>query len=437
LALKRNIATTFLTQFPVIVFALIAGVFITRTLGAEGKGALAMFAANTQLLALTMGISINTGLIYFVSSEKILFKKLLGIALYILVFGSAIGAALIFSPILSNDAIFPRGFSGTYYKLYIFLSFVATLINSIFVGIFQGKKMFSAINSIAIVNSIVNISIFALLFFTESIDFLESKIDNVFAYSLVLLVFNTLLFGVHYIRKIKTRPSLNISFKNDFKPFFGYLGLGYLSQIINFFNYQLDLWFVNSYGATSDVGLYSLAVNGAQFLLMISNPISQVLFSYFSSEKEKSKKKDLVTLFSRLNSTGLICTTLFLYLIAEIFIVKIYGDEFSGSVDAFRIMMVATMFLGFSKIFSVFLASENKIQYNLLATSSAFIVTFAFNIILVPKYGIIGAAYTSLMAYFVLFLVVYLKSISLNKGISLNCFILSRKDISNSIKKFL
>jgi len=211
---------TFLAQFPIILLGFIAGAFVTRTLGPEGKGAIAMFAANSQLLILFLGISINTGLIYFTANKEIPFKKLLGIAFCIVFCGSAIGAALIFSPLSSTDLVLPEGYRTINYKAYLFSSFAITLFSSVLIGVFQGKKMYAVVNQISILNSIINAIIFSFIFFTDYLDILDNKIDNVFLYTLALVILNTTLYLIQYLRKIKVLPSLRLSFRSDLVPDF-------------------------------------------------------------------------------------------------------------------------------------------------------------------------------------------------------------------------
>ena len=75
MALKRNIIATFFTQVPVIALKFLAGIIVTRLIGAEGKGIYAIFIANIELLALFFSISANTGSTYFISTKEISEKK--------------------------------------------------------------------------------------------------------------------------------------------------------------------------------------------------------------------------------------------------------------------------------------------------------------------------------------------------------------------------
>jgi len=428
LSLNKNILTTFLTQIPVIILSFITGVFIARTIGVDGKGILSIFLANIQLIALFTGFSINSGIVYFISSKKIDYNKVLGICVYIFLLSLLLGGIVVFIPGKIESLLFPDNYSSIYYKLYLYLSFIITLINTIFIGILQSKKRYSLINSIAIVNSLFGVIVFTVIYFTNYIDLFEDKMDNVLFYTLIIISVNTLLYTFMYIRKDRVVPNLKLSIKTELKPFFKYIGVVYISQVINFFNYRLDIWFVNSYNGVEQLGLYSLAVNLSQMLLVVSNPIANVLFPYLTSETNKEKNINILSFFSRINISFLLLIGAFFYFIGAFFIPIIYGVGFGGSVEAFKIMIIATFFLGASKVFSTYLASVNQINYNLLATIIAFIVTIVLNIILIPVYGIIGASITSLLAYFSIFVVVFLRTTYLNNSIFVNWFIIKKND---------
>ncbi|MCB0402460.1 MAG: oligosaccharide flippase family protein [Flavobacteriales bacterium] len=434
MALKRNIIYTFFTQFPVILLKFLAGVIITRLIGAEGKGIYTIFTANTELLALFLSLSANTGITYFLSTESIAKSKVIGLTFYTFLFSAIIGVLIVFLPMSYEELLFPEGYDSIIFKLYLLISFVFTISNNLFSGIFQGYKLYSVINKTTIINAVLSVIIFGALILTDVANIFKSPLNNVLFYSLVIYILNTLIWLWYYIRLIKLPPSLNIAIRTDAYDFYKYIGLGHISNVLNYFNYRLDIWFVNSYHGLEQLGLYSLAVNVSQILLIASVPITQVLFPYLSEEKERLKKLKLAAFFSRVNTFCLVLGLLAMYFTGEYFIPIVYGEEFSGSVFAFDIMLFAALFRGLTRIFSIFHASENKVIYNLVATIIGFVATVVFNIVLIPKYGIIGAAISSLVTYFAIFAFVYYMTLVKGKGLKLGYFIPIKADFHQLIR---
>ena len=416
-----------------MIFTLITGVIITRLIGVEGKGVYTVFIANIQLLALFFSLSANSGIVFFLSNKELSKEKILGLTIYTFLFSILIGALIIFIPLQQDGILLPKGFNYILFKSYLFFSFLFTVTSTLFSSVFQGHKMYSVINKVAIINASLNVIIFGLLMFSEFLYLFESVLLDVLFYTAVVYFLNTLLWLLFYLKLIRIIPSLKL-LKIEFQVFFKYIGIGHVSNVLNFFNYRLDIWFVNSYHGFEQLGLYSLGVNVAQILLLASTPITSVLFPYLSAEKERLKKIKLLALFSRINSLGLFLGVVVMFFTGTYLIPLVYGEDFTGAIIVFDIMVFATLFRGLTMVFATYLASEGKVVYNLYATIIGFIITVTFNIVLVPKYGIIGAAISSLFTYFGILGFVYYKTRLINVDYHIKFFIINigdYRDIKN------
>ena len=429
MALKRNILTTFFTQFPVMILNFITGIIITRLIGAEGKGIYTIFIANTQLLALFLSLSANTGITFFISRKQIQENKIIGLSLLTILISALIGIVVVFFPMYYEELLLPKNFNSIQFKIYLFVSFIFTVINTMFSGVFQGYKKYGDVNKVAIFNSLANIILFGSLILFPQLRLLDTTLNNVLMYTLVAIVLNTMVWCWFYVKKITITPSFKIKFKQEIKPFFKYIGIGHASNVFNFFNYRLDVWFINSYHGLEQLGLYSLAVNVAQILLIASTPVTSVLFPYLTEERNPKKKIKLLALISRINTVSLIIGLTIFLISGKYLIPLIYGNEFVGSIQAYSVMIFATLCRGQTRMFSTYLASENKVIYNLYATIIGFFLTLILNILLIPIYGIIGAAISSVATYLGILLYVYHKTLTFNRPFKANYFIINSKDI--------
>ena len=77
--LGRNLIASVLTQVPVFVLGVLAGIFSTRFLGEDAKGIYSIFQANTQLFILIFSLGMQTGIVFFISNKKIAEKNIMGI----------------------------------------------------------------------------------------------------------------------------------------------------------------------------------------------------------------------------------------------------------------------------------------------------------------------------------------------------------------------
>lgn len=95
-SLSKNILQTLFVQIPNIFLGLIAGIFITRLLGPEGKGIYAIFHANIEVLILIFSFGLNMGLVYFIANKKIAIRKILGISSWILIISTILVCLFLF-----------------------------------------------------------------------------------------------------------------------------------------------------------------------------------------------------------------------------------------------------------------------------------------------------------------------------------------------------
>lgn len=99
--------------------------------------------------------------------------------------------------------------------------------------------------------------------------------------------------------------------------------------------------------------------------------------------------------------------------VAEPLIIQLYGVEYSPSVPVLRILLVSLFFSYLSIISGALLNATNhqKIQTSLIAAALG--INIILNIILIPKLGIIGAAYSAFFSNLVLWLLglVYIRKV--------------------------
>ena len=121
-SLSKNILQTFRLNIPTIFLGVVAGIFITRLLGPEGKGVYTLFQANAQLLSVFLGVSFAQSMIYFISNKKIPKKYVFGNALAIIFLASIISFALIFIDNPIQSLLIPEEYRTLFFKWYFFFN---------------------------------------------------------------------------------------------------------------------------------------------------------------------------------------------------------------------------------------------------------------------------------------------------------------------------
>lgn len=433
MSIKKGVFYSFLTQFPTAILGVISGILITRILGPEGKGVLTIFQSDVILLSLLLSFNINLGLVYFISTKKVSISEMLGIAICLGGISFVIGALFLSGSQLSEQLtkiIYPKGFSSFWYIAFILLSIIFSLMNGIFSSIFQGIKNFRVINQVTLINAGLNVLCFGMYYLVaERSLHTTENVNAILVLTFTLAFVNGMVWLGYYLKLVGTRPQFNFS-NQTVKLLIRFIFIGYLSNLINICNYRLDIWMVQYFKGTTELGFYSLSANIGQLFFMVSAPIAIVLQPYLNSPDEKKKLQKFI-LFSRINCTIVLVGGILAGLLAQFIIPLVYGKPFVNSVVPFLFLLPGVIFSCLTQVFAVIAISHNKIKYNLLATILGLIVTVVVDLILIPRYGIIGAAITSTFTYFTIFISVLFFCTTKLRLPLLNYFILTKEDIRN------
>ncbi|MBL7884705.1 MAG: oligosaccharide flippase family protein, partial [Bacteroidia bacterium] len=312
--LGKNLISSVLTQIPVFILGVVSGVFSTRILGEEAKGAFAIFQANTQLFTLVFSLGIQTGIVYFISSKKITENRVAGMSICIFSFASILLLIIIFlgSSYNFTEVFLVKEFTSNLYLIVLYLLFLMTFFISIISSFFQAHSKFRIINFISIVNSVINAALFLFLFiyFQSKNLTANERFDYVLYGTLASLFINSSLWLYFQIKELKITPDFKFKFKNQFIPFISYNMVIYLGTFINFFNYRLDLWIVNQYLDKKNLSYYSLATNINQIILYVSVTIGTVMLPNLAKKNTEERIKTFSQI-SRFSFTFFIVLTVF------------------------------------------------------------------------------------------------------------------------------
>ena len=101
-----------------------------------------------------------------------------------------------------------------------------------------------------------------------------------------------------------------------------------------------------------------------------------------------------------------------LYLLNEYFIVFLFGEDFYISAEVFSILIFGTIGLSIAKILTKYFSGIGKPIINSLSATLGLIINIPLLLLLVPKFGVYGAAYATSISYVIVslcVLVVFLK----------------------------
>ncbi len=419
-----------------MLLSVAAGIFSTRVIGAEGSGEVAVFQFYVQIFIMLFCFSFHTAVTYFISSGKIATEKMTGLGLLILLYSTLFLALILGSDFFFFKAI-PHYISGKSHLvvcIYLLFSFFLSNVISFTQPFLYSIKEFKTINQLYIITSFINTIGLLIVFGLHMSKIHVFSLEEFLLISILTQLINSILWVFFFLKHYKVPKLLNLNIGPEIKGVLSFILIGHLSTFINFFNLQLDIWFVDHYCGKTELGYYSKAANIAQMLWLISNPIVVILTPYLIEKSEG--KTELFGFYSRLNATFIFFAGLILFAISPWFFPAFFGTDFTLSVLPFKILMPGVVIMSLNKVFSIYVYSESKITYNLLATIVGLIFTLSLDLLLIPNYGIKGAALASSCSYIAVTLVTFCSLLIVFKIKFENYFILNRSDIKKLTQSY-
>ncbi len=173
---------------------------------------------------------------------------------------------------------------------------------------------------------------------------------------------------------------------------------GHLGNILVLFTYRFDTFLVLSMAGVPAQGFYSIAVILAEKLSHIPESIQVVLFPRLSALDTAEANR----LTPRVVRNSLFATTVAafaLWLLSRPLLLLFFGEEYLDSLVAFRVLIPGVVMLSIAKILSTDFSGRDKRVHYTVGTAVAFAVNVVLCLLWIPRWGIVGAAWASTVAY--------------------------------------
>ena len=393
-----TIGITFLVQLVVFLIGIGNNVIISRLLGPENLGILAIIVVTVEIVYRLINPGMDISAIYFISNKRFEFKEyvstyfinsiiIIAVGILILFLLSQIGSITI----LSNEI--KLNFLNDLFLLIVFY-FIAFLLFDFSVKIPLGLEKFSEYNKIQLFKPII---LFVLLgvstfIFTTNLN----EVVFIISVSFIIPAFFYWRFALPINFSWRKDPAVK-SFRFGIKIMFG--------NLLQYLNYRADILLVSFFLTQLEVGWYYVCVIIGERLLFLTQATSTILFPSASNSEEQREKTPIL---SRLNFAVVFAAAFVVGISAYWLIPFLFSEQYINSVLPLIILLPGIISLSVSKILSADFVSRGLPQYSLYVSLLNFCLNFILNIILIPKIGIAGAALSSTFSYTAaLFLQVY------------------------------
>lgn len=374
-----------------LVIALSVGVWVTRYLGPEQFGILSYAQSFVALFGALSSLGLDDIIFRELVKSDEKHNVILGSSFVLQTIGSSIIMLIIFITVFTsnNEEItnkiivilglltFVKSFNiiGSYFNSKVQSKFIA-LVGLVGVIISAVLKVYLILNNYTLIHFV----------YLLAFDIIFLVIGQIWYYK---------KFG-HSPLKWKFSWKISKELLKDSWPLI-------LSSIIVSIYMRIDQVMIKEFMQNSDVGQFSAAVRLSEAWYFIPTIICSSLFPAIINAKLKDDKlynARLQRLYNLMVVLGI--AIIFPVIFVSDWLIQIlYGHAFSQSAAVLNIHIFSSVFVFLGVANQKWFISENLQVYNIICLGFGMVANVVLNIFLIPSFGILGAAYATLISQFI------------------------------------
>ena len=383
-----RVAVMFGTQVIVAVVGIFNGIIVARLLGPAGKGDyyLLVLLPTTMLLLLQVGLP--QGFAFFSARGQTigLVTKSFVLTAVLLAIGYAFAVALL--PSLEETIL--HGIS-LELVLLAFLSLPFILLAPFNAAIVMGRQAVRWYAAVKLSQPLVSTVLLVII-----LGVLGRGVAGAIAVFVIVAAINSIGFVVAAVRVARTVPVPGVA------PFGQLITYGlrlYPGSLSSFFSYRIDAYLIAFLIANpaETLGYYSMAVALAEIIFYFPDAVGSMFFPHVAGSSREAADRQ-VALVSRVTllASGMFALVLIPCAVAMIWIVL---PAFVPSIAPFLVLLPGVVALSGAGVVSGYLKGIGRPGINSVVSVTSSVVNIVVNLMLIPRFGALGAASASLISY--------------------------------------
>lgn len=426
----KNSYITLVRQFTSIVIGTLLIIIIARMLGPELQGNYALITNFPAILMMFINMGINISTVYYVSKQEIdpgesFFNNfIIGLAL------SVIGIIAGFIAIYFFGDVLFKNIEDHSYVYFILIAIPFMLLNTFFQTIFQGIQDFKVFNTILVITQVTNLLLVLILIVLFDFGLMGALIAFISGHVLTLSFI--LIFSVKKFNLTRENLKINVPY---LRKSFNYGFKSYMSNLVTFMNYRINIYLLGFFVGNAAVGLYFTALTLGEKLSVFTQSISSVLLPRIASMGTEEERNHLTSIVSRFTLVFMLVLSVVIFFTID-FLAPVLGNEYKETPFFLKILLPGIALLAVEKILSNDIAARGKPEINMNVSIFNVIFSTILNVILIPMYGATGAAIATSISYSLSFFIkaVFFKKVT---GETFAKFLLFKRDDIHLVKKIL
>jgi O-antigen/teichoic acid export membrane protein len=385
----KSASTTLVLKILAMAFGLGVSVLIGRVLGPEGRGIYGL-VMTVIILSSTFGLfGLGSANAYFISKDKSCARAVGRQSLFAGIVGAILSGIIVFVVQLFAPGVL-KGLEGNVF-LVTLMMIPLFLWGNLYSRAYLGLGKVVAFNTFETVGRGI--------FFGAAVVMVLIMKKDMATYLTTALICLVILSAWYLIRYFQISPAGKAKAQSLFTLSITYGVRPWIAALFTWVTIRSGIFFVNYFRGTSEAGLFSVAQQISELLIIIPSVVGAILFPRVAS----GDSKDLTAKVLRTMNAFFLPLFLLLALLAEPIITLLFGAEFLASATALRIILPGAFLLGLEVIIAGDIAGRGYPWPVALLWIPVFVINSVGYILLVPSHGINGAALATTISYSIVF----------------------------------
>jgi O-antigen/teichoic acid export membrane protein len=390
--LARSVSWTLVRQLASALLGLALTVLLTRMLGAEHFGWYSLAILLPTLLGTALDLGMTPATVYLIGAQKALPGDALQSNLISAVVLSSVGLGLgVLIIEFFGESLFPGVPKGHLHLALVILP--AAMLMALIHAVVHGMGAFAWLNRISLIPGLV--TLLCAAYFVAHL-----KLGIVGAL-LAFFAGRTVAALLPLGRLMRESDGSGGDGVRQFRRAAISYGLrAHPSTILNILNYRLDMILLSVLTGSTAVGIYAVAVMIAERLWLLPQAVSTVLLPTIAGMADRENDRRALTCSAaRLTALVVLLSSGLLALIAPLVIAPIFGAEFAPAATGLLYLLPGIVLSAWGRVFGNDLAARGRPGINAWIAAVNLLVNVVANLILIPKFGLNGAAIATSLSY--------------------------------------
>jgi O-antigen/teichoic acid export membrane protein len=386
--LARSVTLNILGQAATLAIGFFASIALARWLGPTDRGLLGVITSVSNVALALGSIGLPIAVWYYASREHARFGELLGntflwAGLLAVVCGGGFW--------LLRDELAAHLSHGEGGNAWVLGGFVVSILFLDYTTHNQllGQLRFGLVNLLVVLSKIAYLICVVVL---------VGRLDLGVSGALVAVAAGSIVVTVGSTRTILqwARPRIDLGLFRMLLRYGSRIQIGSIFQLLN---YRLDVVILTFFVPLSSVGYYVVAQTLAELVLTLARAFQGSVLSlvshYEGDERQNATTRASLRHHGILAFAAMLANAVF----GPLVIVFGYGDQFRPAIVPFLILLPGMWFLGAANVVTGDLSGRGRPGAASALSGGAVVVTVILDLLLIPHFGVPGAAVASLIAY--------------------------------------